>query len=690
MKKAIYILLFLLSYTAYSQSLSVFRVDASNFPTIKAKFIAFDSSGNQITNLNPSDFEVKENGVSRLVTYVSCPEPKPIQNVSIAMSIDVSGSMAGSISGEIPVELGKTTARELCKSVQMPPSEFALQTCDSKALIIQDFTTDKAKLLSKIDPITAYGENDFVEHLMNRLTGLLNIAKNGKYKRVAVLYTDAWWYPLADNELQDCKDTCLKYNIQFFAVIYSRPEAESNGIKQSLQLLADETGGYLYDGVTSTQAAEEIANCLQLQAQDDSPCGIEWQSVFSCKSELTNVEIKLYPNNRKRKTSFQIPNSSLAKLEIIPTSLKLKNATPGIKKDTTIAATARNADFNVTNITSSNPAYTVTPTSFFLTSGQSQNLTVSYIPADSGYTYTKFTIENDNCTSEFYASGGYPGKRAKIKTLKLIQPNGSETYVVGMDTIITWEGVLPEEKVKIEYTTNNGTNWIQVADSATGLSCNWLVPKTPSNLCLARVTANLGYEYSGCDDGELQICNQVWMCANLDVITYRDGTPIPEVTDRSVWAYLTTGAWCYYNNDPELGAIYGKLYNWYAVNDPRGLAPEGWHIPTDSEWSELSNCLGGESIAGGKLKSKGTIENGDGLWYSPNLSASNESKFSALPGGYLLNIGFYMIGNLGNWWSATENDAKNALVRRLGNTSPSLNRGNYQKLNGLSVRCVKD
>src|SRR4030095_15485991 len=89
------------------------------------------------------------------------------------------------------------------------------------------------------------------------------------------------------------------------------------------------------------------------------------------------------------------------------------------------------------------------------------------------------------------------------------------------------------------------------------------------------------------------ICDQDWMVKNLDVTTYRNGDIIPEVTDPTVWAALTTGAWCYYENNSTNGTTYGKLYNWYAVNDPRGLAPTGWHVPTDAEWTTLSTCLGG-------------------------------------------------------------------------------------------------
>jgi len=130
------------------------------------------------------------------------------------------------------------------------------------------------------------------------------------------------------------------------------------------------------------------------------------------------------------------------------------------------------------------------------------------------------------------------------------------------------------------------------------------------------------------DIPQVQIGSQIWAKRNLDVLTYRNGDTIPQVTDPTEWRNLTTGAWCYYNNDPAMGEIYGKLYNWYAVRDPRGLSPEGWKIPSDSDWNILSNYLGGDSIAGGKLKSTGT-----NYWLGTNYYGTNDYGFDALPSG---------------------------------------------------------
>jgi uncharacterized protein (TIGR02145 family) len=194
------------------------------------------------------------------------------------------------------------------------------------------------------------------------------------------------------------------------------------------------------------------------------------------------------------------------------------------------------------------------------------------------------------------------------------------------------------------------------------------------------------------------ICSQVWATKNLDVTTYSDGTVIPQVTDPTAWANLTTGAWCYYNNDAANNATYGKLYNWYAavgiydaasLADPilrKKLAPTGWHVPTDAEWSNLTTCLGGVALAGGKMKETGTTH-----WYSPNTGATNSSGFTGLPGGYRgYNGAFYFIGDYGSWWSSSESATANAWGRSLSYNNGTVSRAFSNKTSGFSVRCLRD
>ena len=179
------------------------------------------------------------------------------------------------------------------------------------------------------------------------------------------------------------------------------------------------------------------------------------------------------------------------------------------------------------------------------------------------------------------------------------------------------------------------------------------------------------------------IDNQVWTSKNLDVSTYRNGDVIPQVQDRNAWYHLTTGAWCYYDNDPSNGTKYGKLYNWYAVNDPRGLAPNGYHIPTDAEWTKLTDYLGGISEAGTKMKST--------IGWSYYGNGTNSSGFSGLPGGIRANNGnFYSVGDRADWWSSTENETYSAWTRGFWCHGGFGGRDESSKNDGFSVRCLRD
>jgi len=186
-----------------------------------------------------------------------------------------------------------------------------------------------------------------------------------------------------------------------------------------------------------------------------------------------------------------------------------------------------------------------------------------------------------------------------------------------------------------------------------------------------------------CTVQDITIGTQTWSKCNLDVTTYRNGDVIPQVTDQTTWNNLTTGAWCYYNNDSVTGTTYGKLYNWYAVTDPRGLAPTGYHIPSDTEWTTLVNYLGGISPAGGAMK-----ETGGCHWLTPN-QATNSSGFSAFGGG-IRTTSFNLINNQGLWWSSTDFILTFAYYRYIAYNSTNINSSVISKANGLSVRLIKD
>ena len=185
---------------------------------------------------------------------------------------------------------------------------------------------------------------------------------------------------------------------------------------------------------------------------------------------------------------------------------------------------------------------------------------------------------------------------------------------------------------------------------------------------------------------EVQIGTQTWMSKNLDVNTFRNGEAIPEAKNAKQWIKASKNkkaAFCYYEYRSKNGAIYGKLYNWFAVNDPRGLAPKGYHVASSAEWTVLTDFLGGEYVAGEKLKSTSGWANGG--------NGDNSSGFNGLPGGYCDNFGnFYNITENGIFWSSSESYTRVAWSRDLSNRDTKVYRYTSYVYYGLSVRCLRD
>jgi uncharacterized protein (TIGR02145 family) len=272
-------------------------------------------------------------------------------------------------------------------------------------------------------------------------------------------------------------------------------------------------------------------------------------------------------------------------------------------------------------------------------------------------------------TAQAIASTNVTGLTAKLNAGALATGDGTVTYLI--------------------IGTPETTGTANFAINLCGKSCSFsLDVEAPTSGYGPTITDVDGNTYK-----TVYIGTQQWMAENLKTAKYSDGTTIPNVIDNTQWKNNTTGAWAYHNNDAANNLKYGKLYNWYAVsktrNGNKNVCPTGWHVPTDAEWTVLTGYLGGESIAGGKMKEVGTTN-----WNSPNTDATNTSLFSALPGGMRGDDGNYsLIGDDGYWWSSTmvgnystDQAWTHCLNGYFGGAirSYSLNRA------GLSVRCLRD
>jgi len=206
--------------------------------------------------------------------------------------------------------------------------------------------------------------------------------------------------------------------------------------------------------------------------------------------------------------------------------------------------------------------------------------------------------------------------------------------------------------------------------------------KKDDEFAATTVTYN-GYTYNGYTYKTVVIGTQTWFAENLQTEKYNDGTSPTYITDNAPWANTTVGAYSSYNNDANMKTTYGYLYNWYAVNTGK-LCPAGWHVPSDTEWTQLTNYLGGESVAGGKMKTTTG-------WTSPNNGATNESGFYALAGGFRDTDGtFGSVGGYGYFWSSTQNDATYAWGRSLFYYNDNAYRYFTNETYGFSVRCLRD
>jgi uncharacterized protein (TIGR02145 family) len=288
------------------------------------------------------------------------------------------------------------------------------------------------------------------------------------------------------------------------------------------------------------------------------------------------------------------------------------------------------------------------------------------------------------------------GRNAKFLQVEL-DPAGGTTYTdLGTTQMMSVPYALQANGIKMRTSTTGDTLYtgggnfviipgISAANPSTG-NPNW------NGTTLTDIDGNT-YQ-------TVVIGNQIWMKENLKVSKYRNGNSILTGLSDAAWTATTSGAYAIYNNDPANNITYGKLYNWYAVADQRGLCPVGWHVPTDHDWNLLAKfldpvtdtaCIECANTVGGKMKSTGTIEAGTGLWYSPNAVASNSSGFMGLPGGDRDYLGLYfVVGSIGYWYSSTEYSSTDAWYRRLSNFDGNFYRINGNKLSGISVRCLRD
>ncbi len=398
-------------------------------------------------------------------------------------------------------------------------------------------------------------------------------------------------------------------------------------------------------------------------------------------------------------TSTASASSNLVTPNTVPGTPTIGTATAGVGQATiTYTAPVSNGGAAITSYTA-----TSDPGGFTGTVSQAGSGTITVTGLTNGTAYTfKVTATNSLGTSTTSASSNsvtprtIPGAPTSVTafagagqaTIAYTAPASNGGAVITSYTATSSPGGLTGTL------SQAGSGTITVNGLTNGTAYTFTVKATNvAGTSAASATSNAVTPLANI----VTIGTQVWTTRNLEVTTYTDGTVIPQVTDPTTWAALTTGAWCYYANVTANGTTYGKLYNWYAVqgqhdNDQftfnKTLAPLGWHVANDDEWTTLSTFLGGAAVAGGPMKSTGTS-----LWTTPNTGATNSSGFTGLPGGFRDSGGtFGNVGTNGYWWTSTVNNYPNLLSWAwiLGYNVGDANRNTHNMKSGYSVRCVRN
>lgn len=463
----------------HAQSLTMYDINASAFPLIRAKFFALDADGKPIPDLTARDFAIRENGTPRTVTSATCPPQGIAKSLSVVLTIDVSGSMSEGIGGISNLTLAQTAARAWVQAMPENNVECAITSYDHNNYLNQDFTQDRKRLLKAISSLKPLGGTDYDMGLLRPVAGGLYVSQNAKNsRRIIIFLTDGQGGGNEEQIIEVAKNDGV--TIYCVTLGMAAPEILRN--------IARKTGGECFENVTSIQQAEQIYRILLQLALGNRPCEIAWMSEKTCNVSRMNTTFTLPSRMLSQSLSYDIPAKSITALEFSSENIGFGGVPPRTARELKLVVRARNASFTINNIESSDERFSISPTYFQLKPGQRKVLSVKFMPTDSGYAYTKFTFNENVCGGRtLYASGGFPGKKPNVPSLGILEPNGGERYVAGGDTTLLWTGIMPSEAVSVDFSANRGSTWQPVIAATSGLRSDWRIPNQPTNQALVRL-----------------------------------------------------------------------------------------------------------------------------------------------------------------------------------------------------------
>lgn len=467
--------LFSTAPTVYAQALQITGIDGSRFPIMTGQLYALDERGRQITNLMPDMLTITESGIPRKIRRITCTPPSgKIPALSAVLTIDVSGSMVGD-----GIQLATQAAEAFVRGLPLN-SECAVTSFNHQNTLLTDFTAQKSKLYDALGQLKADGGTDYDQGLLAEPAGALEIAKDGMNKRVIIFLTDGQ----CGANVETIVNTAREHNASIYCVVVglSAPEV--------LKEIARQSGGECYDNITTPEKASNIYLMILQRAQSLKPCEIEWESGPSCESTRKVVLQMKTPYDMQDGMVYKSPTDALIQLSMKPSATVFRLPEIGKRQEASVIISARNAKISVSDILIGDTTqFSISPKSFTIDSGKSQTVKITYTPSNTDFTFCQFTPQSDVCRStSFYAATTPPNGEVTKTTLKVVSPNGGEMFLSGTDTTITWLGLLPQDRVILEYSLDSGETWRRTGRIGKNYSSPWKVPKVSSGKALVRVT----------------------------------------------------------------------------------------------------------------------------------------------------------------------------------------------------------
>ena len=477
MKTFIFSIVFIITLNCViCQNVRFLSMNASNFPQISALIVTKDASGKSVI-ANGNDIAASENTIPVQNLVLNCPQrPALLKPISLVITIDNSGSMFGVRNGEQNMEIAKRAARKLILELPSTNVEVAITSFDGSSMLRQDFTSDKSLLIAAVNSIQPNGATNYEAGLFSPPSGALQITKNAKYSRNIIFLTDGESTLATEQTIitealaQQCK----------INVVCLRTKAI-----ESLKKIANSTNGLLFENVQNTEEIEFIFTTLLEYSQGIEPCTLTWISSEPCENSVKNVTIDWF-QSQDSKTYFP-PTTIAPSITFSESFTVIPFLGIGTASTTTVTITnTLTTPISVSSIQSSNPNFTVIPATFTLNVGQSLDVTVSITPTDNSYQFTSLTVISNTCPQSFYAAINRNPNSLKTP-LELQSPNGGETFIAGVDTIIRWKNVAPSDTVSLYFSSDNGKTWTLITNTATNLQYRWKTPTIKSDSCLIKV-----------------------------------------------------------------------------------------------------------------------------------------------------------------------------------------------------------